>query len=363
MGTILLFLLVLSLLVFVHEAGHFFVAKRSGMKVEEFGFGFPPRLWGIKKKGTLYSINWIPLGGFVRIKGESGSHKQDQDSFAAKSFLDRFLVLVAGVVMNLVLAVVLFSIGFTIGLPTVIDEHLSSSAQVRDTRVQIISVLADSPAQEAGLERSDVLVAIDGQTFENALLARAYLKQAQQTVTLTVERDEQKLDLDMTPRVLEDAGITGIGAGIVTTGVVSYPPLPAIAHGVSETAAFTTEVVGAFAGMLKNIIVHQRVGVDLSGPVGIAVMTGEVASLGFVYLLQFTALLSINLAVLNILPFPALDGGRILFLLIEAVRRKPVDQRIEAIVHNTGFILLMALVVLVTYRDIVHFGQQLIGTV
>ncbi len=363
--TILLFLVVLSLLVFVHEFGHFIVAKKSGMKVEEFGFGFPPRAFSIKRGDTEYSINWIPLGGFVKIKGESGDHREDTDSFSSKPAWKRFLVLIAGVSMNLLLAIALLSGGFMVGLPTAIDETLPANAQVTDAKMQIASIASQSPAERAGLVSGDVLVSMDALPFETAESAREYIgEHGDAGIELVVKKqDGTFVTKTVTAEDLVNVDVHGIGVGLVKTGLVSFAPHLAIYHGTIATAAYTIEVVRAFGDLLTNLIVHQRVSVDLSGPVGIAVMTGEAADMGIVYLLQFAAILSINLAVVNVLPFPALDGGRILFLFIETIRRKAVDQRTEGIVHSVGFALLMGLVILVTYRDFVKFGGQMWGAV
>ncbi len=364
-STIFLFIVVLSLLVFVHELGHFLMAKKMGMKVEEFGFGFPPRAFGFRPKNseTVYSINWIPLGGFVKIKGESGQFKHDPDSFASKKAWKRFTVLVAGVVMNLVLAATLLSIGFMLGLPSVIDGNTPASATIRNEEIRIVTVLPESPADRGEIEAGDRLVSIDGLVFDSAEEARNYIAtRGGEEIELTVEREDGSFySSNISAEPLEGVDQTGIGIGLVKTGLVSFPIPLAIWHGIVATGQFTYEVTKAFVDLIGNLIIHHKVSVDLSGPVGIAVMTGEVASLGFIYLLQFTALLSINLAIINILPFPALDGGRVLFLLIEKLRGQAVNQRIEAVVHNLGFALLMVLVILVTYRDFVQFGDQIWG--
>lgn len=363
--TILLFLVVLSLLVFVHEFGHFIVAKKSGMKVEEFGFGFPPRAFVIRRGETDYSINWIPLGGFVKIKGESGQFRSETDSFSSKPAWKRFLVLIAGVAMNLVLAAALLSVGFMMGLPTSIDGELPAGAQVRDASMRVVTVAEDSPAADAGIVSGDTLVSMDSRTFDSAESARDYIRETgDDGVEVVVKKEDGTfVTSTLVSEDLANVDVHGVGLGLVNTGLVSFPAHLAVLHGVATTGTFTAEVVRSFWDLLKNLVVNQTVSVDLSGPVGIAVMTGEAADLGVVYLLQFAALLSINLAVVNVLPFPALDGGRILFLAIEVVRRKAVDQNVEAIVHNLGFALLMALVLLVTYRDFVKFGGQMWGAV
>ncbi|MFH1315163.1 MAG: RIP metalloprotease RseP [Candidatus Uhrbacteria bacterium] len=362
--TIVIFLAVLSILVLVHEIGHFITARRLGCKVEEFGIGFPPRLfaWKRKKDGIEYSVNWIPLGGFVRIKGESGLFRSHKDSFSAKPIWKRFVILFAGVAMNFLLAAVLLSFGFLIGIPTALDDVLPEGAKVSDEAVRVSTVLSNTPAEVAGLKMGDQIISINDQIFADAEAARIYIgQQNDQDINFLVLRDEGELLIPMTPEYIEEIGTTGVGTGLITTAFVSFPIHKAVWFGFSTAAQYTVMIAVAIYDILKSLITGQGVGIDLSGPVGIAVMTGEVSRLGLVYLIQFTAILSINLAVINILPLPALDGGRILFLLIEAIRRKPIDERIEAIVHNSGFVLLMGLVILITYRDLVNYSDQILG--
>ncbi|MFH1404647.1 MAG: RIP metalloprotease RseP [Patescibacteria group bacterium] len=365
-GTIIIFILILAILVLAHEAGHFFTARKMGMKVEEFGFGFPPKakIWK-RKSGLAISLNWLPLGGFVKIKGEDGSHFHDHDSFAHKKAWQRFIVLVAGVAMNFVLAAVLLSFGFMVGLPSAIDEYTPSYAKVRDQSLQVMSVVKDSPASRAGLEMGDKVVSINEKVFDNEEDIREYISvNADQGVIFKWEKPSgEQVDSVLVAEDITSIDLHGVGVGIVSTGIVSLPVHYAIVHGVTATGVFTYEILRAFGGIFKSLFAGQGAGAELSGPVGIAVMTGKVAEMGFSYLLQFTAMLSINLAILNILPFPALDGGRILFLVIEKLRRKTVDQRTEAIVHNIGFMILMLLVVIVTLHDVIKFGGGFIEKV
>ncbi len=358
MGSIILFLIVLSVLVLVHEAGHFFTALWIGAKVEEFGVGFPPRAWSKIKNGIRYSINWIPLGGFVKIKGESGADRTDPDSFGSKPAWKRFIVLIAGVTMNLLLAAVLLSVGYGIGLPQVLDD-LPASAHVREQQIYVADVAPESPASEVGLQSGDVLESIDNVAFVSAEEAQNYIQaHVDAEMTLRVKREQDVFTYLATPRELEIAGNKKVlGVGLVTTGVVSYPWYTAPVMGVEATVVYTREILRAFGDLLLNLVVHQRVSADLSGPVGIAAMTGQVAKMGFTYLLQFAALLSINLAVINVLPLPALDGGRILFVAIEKIIRRPVSTRIEGTVHAAGFALLMILVVVITFKDITKLFQ------
>lgn len=359
--TIIVFILILGLLVFVHELGHFVAARKNGVKVEEFGFGFPPRIFGVKRGETIYSLNWIPLGGFVKIKGEDGENREDEDSFSHKKIWRRAIILAAGVFMNFVLAAVLLSVGFMIGLPQVINGE-NGYAKISDAKVQVVQILENTPAADAGLHPGDAILEIDGQKLEDVEVMQSYLAgKIDMPVRFILERDGQKIEKEISPTFLIETGRGGIGVGLIKTGIVSYPWYLSLWKGAESAVLFTGEVAIAFYELIKNLIVTQKVSVDLSGPVGIAVLTGQVARMGIIYLLQFTALLSINLAVINFLPFPALDGGRILFLIIEKIRRKPVSQKIENLVHNIGFSLLMLLILLVTYRDVIKFSDKFVS--
>lgn len=360
--TILLFAAILSILVFVHELGHFLVARKMGMKVDEFGFGFPPRAWGVKRGGTLYSLNWIPMGGFVKIKGESGEDRHAPDSFASKGKLARFAVLFAGVAMNFVAACVLLTLGFMAGMPTVIDGPLPAGAQVRDRDVRVMSVYPGSPAARAGVAPGDVLVSLDAAPFTESQAARDYIGAHGASGVDVVLRPASGADraLRLVAEPLGDTGRTGFGVGLVDTGTVSLPIHRAVLHGVASATALVRDIVVAFADLAASVFTRKPVDAGLTGPVGIAVMTGDAAALGLGSLLQFMAVLSANLAVVNLLPFPALDGGRILFLIIEAIRRKPADEKVETAVHNAGFLILLLLILLVTFRDFMQFGGRMI---
>ncbi len=354
--TVLLFVLILSVLVFVHELGHFLVARACGMHVEEFGFGFPPRAAGFRMKGgeTIYSVNWIPIGGFVRIKGENGNNKNDHDSFSSKKSWQRFLVLIAGVTMNFFLAIVLFSIGFLVGLPSVIDRELPTQARVRESRLQIMEVVHESPAARSGIESGDSIVSLDGKSIEDADQARTYLVEHGGTgVDVLIEKENKtQQTFHVVSEALKGTATVGIGVAFVRTGLVSYPFYLALPHGFLATVQMTSDILQSFSGLIVSVFSGNNVSASLSGPVGIAVMTGQVAAMGLVYLLQFAAILSINLGVINVLPFPALDGGRIFFLIIEKLRGRAVNERFEIAVNNLGFLMLMALVMFVTVKDV-----------
>jgi regulator of sigma E protease len=361
--TIITFVVVLSVIVFAHELGHFFFARRAGVKVEEFGFGFPPRLWGVRRGETIYSINAIPIGGFVRLKGESGENECDADSFVRKSAGHRLLIIVAGVAMNLVLAWLLFSVGYIFGLPQIIADEsmLPGYARIIDEKLYIVDVLADTPATAAGLLVGDVLISAEGEKISDiGSFSDLTGNRADTAISLQIEREGEIMEKIVTPTVLSVTGKPGIGVSLMKTAIVSYPMYLAPLQGLMVTASFTEQIVIAFVTIIRDLVTGGGVPADISGPVGIAVVTGEVAAHGWRHLLQFTALLSINLGVINILPLPALDGGRLLFLVIERIRGRAVNRRVETVIHNIGFTLLILLVIVVTYGDVVKFSDRIL---
>lgn len=354
-------IIVLGLVILVHELGHFVAAKKTGVAVEEFGIGYPPRIFGIKRKETIYSLNWFPFGGFVKIKGEQGDNKEDQDSFANKKIWQRAIMISSGVFMNYVLATVLLSIGFFIGLPTVITEDLPLD-RVRDQKIQVVSILEESPAAQAGMQIGDTIKAINGQQFETVEEVQQFTHpHLNKEVVITIARGDETLEKKLTLAQIDESGGGKMGTGLVETGVIAYPWYKSIAEGVKTSFYLTGQILVAFYELFKNLIIAQTVPTDIAGPVGIAVITARVARLGFIYILQFTAILSLNLLILNFIPFPALDGGRFLFLIVEKFRGRAMNQRIESIIHTVGFFVLIALVVLVTARDVSRFKDSILG--
>jgi len=352
--TIVIFFIILGIIVFVHELGHFYTARKLGIGVEEFGFGFPPRIFGIKRNGVTYSLNWIPIGGFVKIKGESGDNN-DPDSFISAPIWKRAIVLFAGVFMNFLLACVILSIGFGIGMPSAVD-GVVDNATIRDRKIQIIEVYPGSPAHNSGIKVGDYLVSFDNNIFTNSTDAINYIYENQNNnINVAFTSAGENKTIELKPEILE--GVTDkkvLGILLVDTGIVSYPWYKAPIHGFKSGINLTIAIGEAFYHFLGGLFQGEGAK-DVSGPIGVAVFTGRAVSMGFSYILQFMALLSINLAIINIFPFPALDGGRLIFLLVEKIRRKPNNQKIEAIVHNIGFGLLMLLMVLVTYKDILKY--------
>lgn len=342
--TLVSFFVMLIVLVLVHEIGHFVAARATKVKVEEFGLFYPPRIWGFKRGGTLYSINAIPIGGFVKLAGEEDP--KIKDSLASKSKKVRILVLAAGAIMNLILPVILLSVAFMIphnevAAPSVIQE-----------------VSANSPAAVAGIEAGDNILTIGGKTVTSPNDVNRYVQLHLGTpIELTVQHiDGTVEDIQLTPRWKppQNEGAMGIAWDvevIVAQQVVtktSYPFWKAIPMGFND--CLQTFV------LFKNGIISMIIGAtpaQFMGPIGIAQITGEIAKAGISPLLEFAAAFSINLGILNLFPLPALDGGRIAFVILEWLRRgKKVSAKTEGLVHAVGFFLLIAAILVISYGDI-----------
>ena len=359
------------------------MAKKFGMKVYEFGFGFPPRAFGCFKdpksgkwtlvlgKGksslketvgggerlaefpdTLYSINWLPLGGFVKIKGESGEARNELDSFAARSAWQRLVVLLAGVVMNFFLAAFLLSIGLMIGLPTDFSQGIDSKAIiVKPPQVLVQQVQPDSPASSAGIQFGDRILKVNGLSLDKALQMIEIVRESKgQELKFEIARGADLLNISVLPR--KDADIYRIGTVVADAGVIRYPWYLAIWKGVVAAVFGVLNILFAFFYLIKNFILGQGLAFDVAGPVGIAQIVGQSAQLGIHYIINVTAMISLSLAVMNVLPIPALDGGRALFVIIEKIIRRPVSMKYEQLAHTIGFILLLVLIVVVTMRDV-----------
>lgn len=357
--TVVIFVAVLAVIIIVHEFGHFLTARLFGVTVEEFGIGFPPRAKGFKIKKTLYSINWIPAGGFVKLKGEQGDCKDEKDSFSNQKLWKRTIILLAGVSMNVVLAIVIFSFAYIIGVPKAVETDLAPYARVSHQYIEIISVQKDSPAAEAELLSGDILLSINGVTPTTTEdLQNITQNHLNEPLTIEYERNGEHLSTLATPKLLEETPERPtIGISTLAVGDVSYPFFVAIWMGVKEAGYYLWMIISSLWGMLANLVTHQPVNGDLVGPIGVAVITGKFVELGFIYLLQFVALISLNLAIVNVLPIPALDGGRILFIVFEKIKGGPINQRTEAIIHNVGFIVILILIGFITIRDIFQIDK------
>lgn len=368
MVTAIIAIISLSVLIFVHELGHFIMAKRAKMKVEEFGFGFPPRAWGYKPKNseTTYSINWIPFGGFVKILGEDGENK-DTRSFSSGSFWSRTSVVVAGVMMNVILAVVLYGIINLRGVRMPI-ENVPANLSVEQRQVTIFEIMPGTPATDAGFQQLDAIEGMSaaqsgaGYSKPNAVgdvqeFIAGVVQSSDGTgpISFRINRGGTIVYITATPRLNPPAGQGALGITLGETGIVHFPWYIAIWEGIKYTWQTTKTIVVGFGILFKNLFTTGKPGMELSGPVRIAEILGQAARLGFNYLLSFVAFISLNLAVINILPFPALDGGRLLFIIIEKIKGSPLPKRIEATVNSVGFILLIMLMVYATTKDVIRF--------
>ena len=327
----------LSILILVHELGHFLTAKKFGLLVEEFGLGLPPRIWGKKIGETIYSVNALPFGGFVKIYGEeadavSGGLRDFRNLFVWK----RSVIIFAGVVMNFLLGWLVISLVFSIGIPQA---------------VMITDVRSDSPAATAGLAPNDKVVG-----FQKADEFVKYIDQNRgKEITLKIERLDKTLDIKTTPRVNPPAGEGALGIGLVEAGLPKQGILKSFIEGFKTSIGIIQAIFLALFNLISQVFVGKAGLEQVTGPVGIVKITAQAGSLGFIYLLQLLALISLNLAVINIFPFPALDGGRLLFLLIEKIKGSPLPVKFERYVNTAGMALLLLLMAAITIKDIGRF--------
>jgi regulator of sigma E protease len=354
--TIVAFIGIFGLLIFVHELGHFLMARRNGIKVEEFGFGLPllPKIFSIKRGETVYSIYPVPIGGFVKMLGEDGKSKSSR-SFASKSRRVRAKVLVAGVVMNALLAYVLLTAGFIANMqPIALCASDYPEARFQND-VNIAAVSPKGPADQAGLKAGDVIRQIEGKPIDcNLQVPQTLRARAGQSTVMFIDRNSQTQAITVTPAPPGSAAAGRIGiAPRDDFKQLEYPRWEAPYLAAIETVAITKATIGAIVGVFANLLTAARVPEGVAGPVGIAKLTGDVIALGGIMVLRFVAIISLSLAIFNLLPIPALDGGRLLFVGIEALRGgKPVTPKTEQTIHAIGFFLLIAFILVITYFDL-----------
>jgi regulator of sigma E protease len=342
------------------------------MQVDEFGFGFPPRIGGVYKAGgkwqfvwgnktpenldegkTVYSINLIPLGGFVKILGENNEHENNPKSFINKGFWPRFLTLVAGVTMNVLLAWVLISTSFVIGTRAGVNElsDIPKGASFTNPQMEITEVVKGLPAEQAGLKVEDVILSLNANKVSKVKEVQEFVKEHAGTpIAFEVKRGTEELSIKVTPTLNPPQGQGPTGIAIALVGKIQYVWHQAFWEGAKTTGK---ALVGIVSGLYQLFAGNIGFG-SLGGPVQIAKIVGVVRQSGLLALINLTAFLSLNLAVLNILPFPALDGGRVLFLIIEKIRRKKNNQKIEQYVNAAGFAFLILLMVAVTVNDVIR---------
>jgi regulator of sigma E protease len=345
--SILIFIIVLSVLILVHELGHFIMARRSGVWVEEFGFGLPPRIIGKKIGETIYSLNLFPFGGFVRLHGEMDEESivSPQRAFLNKDKKTRVKILLAGVVMNFILAVVSFAVVYSfLGIPK------------ETNNIKVVDITTGSPAQIAGWVAGDIVRKVDKQEVTTISQFIDLIEQKKgKRVEIEIERGGESKKSTLTPRENPPEGEGALGV-VITTTEVYYPPIWArpfvgIYYGFKEAIFWGKTVVLGFVKIFTDLL-GGRAPTDLAGPVGIFAITSEAAKMGILALINFVGILSVNLAILNILPFPALDGGRLLFVFIEKAIGKKVLPQVEATIHTIGMVILLAALLAITAHDI-----------
>ncbi|OHA86214.1 MAG: RIP metalloprotease RseP [Candidatus Zambryskibacteria bacterium RIFCSPHIGHO2_01_FULL_35_32] len=384
--TFIIFLIILGILIFVHELGHFLVAKGAGVKVEEFGFGYPPRALKLGSKwGTLFTLNWIPFGGFVKIFGENYEENKEglidkkeqkhtvpalghKDNalgtvvFVPSSFTEvskkwQAAILAAGVTFNIIFAWLILSLGFMIGLPTPIDNDYGVA--VENPTLTVIEAISDSPAEEAGLKSGDKIKSLsfgEGQILSDLNLENTsdFINKSQGEILVKIDRGGEIIDFKITPntKIEDDRKLIGISMDMI--GTLSLPIHRAIYEGGKTTFDIAYATIYGIGDLVGKAIKGNPDISQIAGPVGIISLVGDATKLGFVYLLTFTALISINLAIINLLPFPALDGGRIIFVIIESITKRPINPKIAGSLNTVGFALLILLMLIITYRDILR---------
>ncbi|MDO8660146.1 MAG: site-2 protease family protein [Candidatus Parcubacteria bacterium] len=361
---ILIFLIILLVLVLVHEFGHFFSAKKFGIRVDEFGFGFPPKIFGFKKGETEYTLNLLPLGGFVKIFGENPEVEQahygagpDEDrKFYNKPKWKQAIVLFAGVFANFILAWFLFSFGFMSGFPTSVGSEAKGYA-LSDVHLVVISVASKSPSEMSGLKSGDIITSVGvGKDFTSYV--------SPETVkSFVVHSEGDKIEIGYTRgnnaeqfvKITPDisSGEPLIGISMDQVGIAKLPFLRAFYEGMNLTLNMIKGTALGLYGLITDGIQGKGSFASITGPVGMVGIVGDAYELGIVYLLSFAALISVNLAVINLLPFPALDGGRLLFLLIEKIKGSRMNPKFANTANMVGFGILILLMLVVTYRDVV----------
>lgn len=364
MITIIAFLLILSVLVLIHEFGHFLTAKKFGIKVEEFGVGFPPRAWGKKVGETIYSINWLPIGGFVKMYGEdeAGMGKINvknptqvegdlNRAFFARPLWQRMLVVVAGVIMNFMLGVVLLSV-----LTTVVGTAIPAN------NIIVTEVSPKSPAALHGIQKDDKILSLNNKKLKDL---QGFISETNKNkgkeVTLTILRNNREINITLVPRTVIPKGEGAMGVAITDTIVKKCAWYMAPVCGTKEALNFTYLTFKGLAmvgPLMLDSVLHFRAPAGVAGPIGIAQITGQAVKLGWEAVANIMVLLTLNLAVLNILPIPALDGGRFLFLVIEFLRGgKRIDPKKEAVINAVGFILLLTFVFYISFFDVTRWIQ------
>lgn len=356
--TIIIAFISLMGLVMLHELGHFLLAKKFGIKVEEFGIGYPPKLLSKKIGETIYSLNLLPFGAFVRIYGHE-ERIDDPRSFSSKPFYQRALVILGGVVVFWIVSAILLSIVMGIGVPSIIDDN--EAGILRDPKVQVAGIISDSPASQAGLKIGDSIINIKCQNIDAEINKVKEVQDAVQSckgeeTVLTIKKGEDISKVSLIPRISPPEDEGPMGVALLRTALKSYPWYRAPIEGVKATGNLTVAIVKGWGMVIKSLVSGNGVpaGVEIGGPVRIFELFLDMSALGVSYFLQFIALISISLAILNILPIPALDGGWLVFLIIEKLRGKPLNDKIVQKISLSFFFLLIILMIWITVKDVIR---------
>lgn len=358
--TVLIFLAVLFVLVLVHEWGHFIAAKKTGMRVDEFGIGFPPKVYGVKKGETEYTFNALPIGGFVKIYGEDAESAAEsgdfERSFIAKPKWAQAIVLIAGVMMNIVFAWFLFTIAFAVGVPTPVDEATAGE----NASLVVTEILPGGPAAEVGIPLGATITGLSaGETAIETLSPSAFVEFTQNhtdaALDISYTLGDESDTVTVTPAtnvIAGDADRPAVGVALALVEKVRQPLHIAAYEAAINTYYGLINITVGLSTLLADSVTGQADFSQVAGPIGIATLVGDAAEFGFTSLLMFTAFISLNLAIINMLPFPALDGGRLLFVAIETVTRRPINPVWVMRLNTVGFVLLILLMVVITYSDV-----------
>ncbi len=359
---IIIFIVILLVLVVSHEFGHFIVAKKSGIRVDEFSFGFPPKLFGKKIGETTYNFNALPLGGYVKIFGENPDEESLYGSDSKRSFVNKpwyiqAVVLLAGVSMNFLVAWLLLSVGFMSGLPTSVGSAPIGST-IENQALTITSVVSKSPAEKSGLKVGDRVFNLKAKedtidTTSTESIQSFVKKHNGEDIQVSFKRGKIAQQTIVTPELNKKTNTPMIGINMDIIGTLKLPVHRAVWEGLKLSWNLVVATVHGFYTLIHDGLTGHGNLSAVTGPIGIVGVVGDAAKFGFIYLLSFTALISINLAVINLIPFPALDGGRLFFLLIEKIKGSRIPPKVANTANIIGFGLLMLLMVIITYHDIV----------